>query len=118
MTDSIFADTTAQFANFAAPAKKLGALIVDSAEKFSQLQLDSVRAYSDIALTQVRGALAVDDTKSLQAYLADQAKVAKTVSDKLAADSAAVAELGKQFAAQAQGIAGETVASQARKAAK
>lgn len=116
MTDNIFAETTAQFTNFAAPAKKIGALIVDSAEKFSQLQLESARAYSDIALAQVRGALSIDDATSLQAYLADQAKVAKTLGDKFAADSAALSELGKQFATQAQNIAGETVASRVRKA--
>lgn len=118
----LFTKSTAQLASLTAPAKKLNALAVDNFEKLAQFQLENAKAYTDLSVEQLRAALDVNDAKSLQAFVSNQQKVAKTVGEKLTADAQTLAALGKQFATEVQKLAQENVATfanaaQAKKAA-
>ena len=113
MSNEIFA----QFAALTAPAKKFNTLAVANLEKLTDLQLNAARAYVEIGVEQMRAALNVSDAKSLQDYVAGQSKVAKTVSEKLTADTTALVELSKNFGSEVQKLAQESVASLNVKAA-
>lgn len=112
-----YTDVFEQFKVALAPVQKLNALGVENFEKLAALQISSLEAYSKLGVSQLKAALAVQDVAGLQAYIADQQEVAKTVGEKLVADAKSVAEMGEKFTAEAQKVAKESFASVGLKAA-
>lgn len=117
--DEILNKTNAQFETYMAPARKVSSLVIEHFAKVSEFQLEAFKAYSDLSVEQLRAAAKVSDAKSLQDFLSNQSKVAKTVSDKLNEDASTLAGFGKDLTAELQKLTQENVAtvSKAAKAA-
>jgi len=109
--DQILSTSNERFASLFAPAKKFNTLAVSNLEKLAQFHLDAAKTYADLSIEQLRAALQVTDVKSLQEFVSNQQKVAKTIGEKLSQDAATLADLNKQFAAEVQKLAQEQVAA-------
>lgn len=100
-----------------ATLQKLNKLAVANVEKLAALQMGALREYSDLNLKQLKALVEVRNPQALQDYLANQGESLKTLSEKLVADSKAVAELGVDFNQEAQKIARESFEAATKKAA-
>lgn len=99
------------------PVKEFNKLAVAKAEKLAYLQLASLQSYSELGIAQLKAALEVSDPDSLQVYVSKQSEFLKTLAEKLAEDTRAVAELSKEFSEEAQQIAKDSIATISSKAA-
>ncbi len=107
MYEDIINKTQAQFQDAFAPAKKFSSLLIDQIAKVTDFQVNALRSYADLSIEQLRAASKVSDQKSLQDYVSNQSKVAKTVGEKLTADANTLADFGKEFGAEVQKLAQE-----------
>ncbi len=109
MTDKIVASLKEQNDKLVAAAGAFNALNVANVEKLVELELGSVRELSGLAISQLKAAVEVKDVDGLKAYADSHAAYVRQVSEKLTADSQAVAELAKTYTADVQKIAQESV---------
>ncbi len=117
MNNEIFGDFKEQTDKFLAPAREWNKLTVAHIEKLAGLQIASLQEYAELGLGQFRVAASMNDASDVQDYVRSQSEFAKTIGEKLLADSRACAELGKEFTESAQKIARESVSSVTAKAA-
>ncbi len=117
MNDLMPATVVEQTKKALAPAQELNRLVVDNAEKLVALQLASVNSYVALGFSQLKAALEVNDEKAFQNYIAKQNDLFKTISDRVAGDAKAVAELGSDFGAKAMELGQESVKAVTEKAA-
>ena len=108
---------TAQAEKFFAPAQQFALLSLSNSEKLYALQLELAQSYVNIGVEQFKALVEVKDPESLQAFLAKQVDVAKSISEKLIADGQAVAELGTQFNNETQKLARESLSAVVSQAA-
>jgi phasin family protein len=101
---------------FFGPARAYAALSVDFTEKLVNAQLDATKAYADTGLAQARNLLNVKDAEGLRAYMEDQQKVAKELTERLKGDAEKVVSLQQDFVQQSQKLA-ETNVKQAQETA-
>ncbi len=109
MTNEIFEKFTAQVQTFIAPVQELNKLYIYNIEKLFEIQLNSARDYTEICLEQMRSASDITDQKALESFLSKQGETFKTISEKVIADSQAVANIGTEFSSEAQKIAEKSV---------
>jgi len=100
---------TAQLEKVVAPAQQFAKLSVSNSEKLYALQMEIAQSYFNLGIAQWKELVEVKDAESLQAFIAKQVDVAKNVSEKMIADSKAVAELGNQFNNETQKLARESL---------
>ena len=117
MNKEIISTLTEQTKNVAAPVQGLNRLIVDNAEKLVALQIASVKSYSALSFANLKALLEVRDAEAFQAYLGKQSELAKSMSEQLASDAKAIAELGSAFGTEAQKLGKESVKAVTEKAA-
>ncbi|WP_193222244.1 phasin family protein [Alkalilimnicola sp. S0819] len=103
-------NVTKQLADATAPAKQLGALMVENLEKLSAFQLETAKSCAELNLQQLRAALEVRDAKSLQAFVSQQQKVAGELNEKLSADVKTLSGLGEKFGSELQKITKDSLA--------
>ncbi len=111
MYEDFIKQANTQFEQLLAPQRKLGNLYVDYVAKLANHQLEAARAYSDLGMEQLRSLVKVSDAQGLQAFAEGQAKVAKTLSEKLSQDASTLAGLGKDFGTEVQKLTQESVSS-------
>lgn len=85
-----------------APVVELNQLALAKTEKLVDLQVAAVRKYAAMALGNWKQALQVKDLAGAQKYAAGQNDVVKQVMEDIAQDAKAMAELGKEYAAEVQ----------------
>lgn len=110
MYDTFFSNTGAEFQQLFAPLQKLNGLMVDQIAKVTEFQLAATRSYADMGVEQLRAVAGIQDTGSLQAFVEQQGKVVQTLNEKLRDDTTTIAALGKDFTAELQKLAQESVA--------
>ena len=98
-------------ANMVEPARRYNALVMDHAEKLVSMQLDAARSYADLGIKQLRDIMEINDAKTLQDYLGNQAGVAKTVAERAQQDVRNLAEMGQSFASELQSLVQENASS-------
>lgn len=105
---------------FACPARSYVGLALEHFEKLANAQYEAAQAYTEAGLKQTRAALSINDAKGFQAYVEDQQKVAKEMTERLKGDAEKVVGLNQEFAQQAQKLTASNVnnASKASKASK
>jgi phasin family protein len=86
-----------QFDQVFGPARRFLGIAVDHTEQLTRFQLESARAYADLGLKQARGLLAVNDQRSLQAYLEQQRQVADEFTRKVTDDAETLAGFSRSF---------------------
>lgn len=113
-----FANVFAQFQSFQAPVAKANKLAVANFEKLVGFQFNAFRSYVDLSVEQLKAASEVNDSKSLQDFLAGRAEVANVVRQKVLDDAKALADLNAGFLAEFSKLAEENVAEVSDKVAK
>ena len=109
MYDAMFKNSGVDFQNLFAPAQRLNTLLVDQVAKVTAFQLDAVKSYSDMGLEQMRAVAGIQDAKSLEQFIQNQNRVVKTLGEKLNQDASTFAGFGKDFTAELQKLAQESV---------
>lgn len=89
--------TTNQFDQVFAPARRFLGMAVDHTEQLARFQLEAARGYTDLGLKQARGLLAINDQRSLQAYLEQQRQVTGEFARKVSDDAETLAGFGRSF---------------------
>ncbi len=117
MNKEIFSNFTEETKKALAPVEALNRLIVDNAEKMVALQIASVKSYYALGFANLKALLEVHDVEAFNAYIGKQNEFVKSVSERLAGDAKAVAELGSDFSAEVQKLGKDTVKSATEKAA-
>ena len=117
MNKEIISTLTEQTKNVVAPVQELNRLVVENAEKLVALQIASVQSYCALGFSNVKALLEVNDAEAFQAYIGKQSELAKSVSERLAGDAKAVAELGSDFTEEVKKIGEESVKAATEKAA-
>lgn len=118
MYEDFIKQANTQFEQLFAPQRKLGGLYVDYVAKLTNYQMEAAKAYSDLGVEQLRALAKVSDAKSLQAFVENQSKTAKTLSEKLSQDANTLAGFGKDFGAELQKLAQENVSTFGKAAGK
>ena len=117
MNKEIISTFTEQTKSAVAPVQGLNRLVVDNAEKLVALQIASVQSYYALGFANLKALLEVHDAEAFKAYIGKQSELVKSVSERLASDAKAVAELGSDFGTEAQKLGKESVKAVAEKAA-
>jgi phasin family protein len=117
MNKEIISTLTEQTKNVVAPVQELNRLVVENAEKLVALQIASAQSYYALGFSNLKALLEVHDAEAFKAYIGKQSELAKSVSERLASDAKAVAELGSGFSAEAQKLGKESVKAVTEKAA-
>ena len=117
MNKEIISTLTEQTKNVVAPVQELNRLAVENAEKLVALQIASVESYCALGFSNVKALLEVNDAEAFKAYIGKQSELVRSVSEQLAGDAKAVAELGSDFNAKAQKLGEESVKAVTEKAA-
>ncbi|MGO2132032.1 MAG: phasin family protein [Halomonas sp.] len=111
-------DTT-QFENlFFGPARAYANLSLDFTEKLVSAQLEASKSYAETNLTQVRALLDVRDAEGLRAYMENQQKVAKDLTERMKGDAEKVVALQQDFASKSQKLTEENTKQASTAAAK
>ena len=109
MNKEILSTFAEQTKNVVAPVQELNRLVVDNAEKLAALQIASVQSYYALGFANLKALLEVNDAEAFTAYIGKHNELVKSVSEQLAGDAKAVAELGSGFSAEVQKIGEESV---------
>ena len=117
MNKELLSPLNEQAKKLLAPVQALNQLAVNNAEKLVALQIASLERNAALGFSQLRAALEVKDVEAFQAYINNQYELVKTVSDGIAEDAKAVAELGTEFSAKVQELSKENMKAVAKKAA-
>lgn len=111
-------DTT-QFENmFFGPARAYANLSLDFTEKLVSAQLEASKSYAETNMTQVRALLDVRDAEGLRAYMENQQKVAKDLTERMKGDAEKVVALQQDFATKSQKLTEENTKQVSTAAAK
>lgn len=92
-----------------APMQQLAELSLSNSEKLFALQMEVAQSYVKLGVEQMKALFEVKDAESLQAFVNNQADMAKNVGEKMIADAKAVADLGAEFNAETQKLTQETL---------
>ncbi|MCP4407496.1 MAG: phasin family protein [Gammaproteobacteria bacterium] len=117
MNNEIISTLTEQTKNVVAPVQDLNRLVVDNAEKLVALQIASIQSHYALGFSNLKALLEVHDAEALQAYIGTQTEFAKSVSERLAGDAKAAAELGSDFTEEVKKLGAESVKAVTEKAA-
>ncbi len=109
MYQEIIENYTTQVEKFFAPVQQFARLSLSNGEKLYALQMEITQSYIDFGVEQMKALIEVKDPESLRAFVSRQAEAVKTISEKMIADTQAVAELGSKFNAESQQLARESV---------
>lgn len=109
MYDELLKSWSGNTEQYLEPSKKMAELALTNAEKAFAMQMNLAQGYFDLAMKQMKAMLEVKDPASLQAFLSQQAEVAKSVSEKVVADAQAVAELNAEAGAEVKKLAEESI---------
>lgn len=90
---------------FLAPARSLNELALSNASKLVDLQLGNARKYTNLMLDSLKRGASVKDADGVKTYMTDQVEVLRKLGETLTADSEALMNLGRDYAAEAQEIA-------------
>ena len=101
----------------ARPARNYASLVLDHFEQLANLQLEAAKAYADTGVQQARAALEVKDSSDVRAYMENQQKVAKEMSERIKDDMERLVSLNQAFAQNAQNVTEEST-KKASKAAQ
>ncbi|MDQ2696821.1 MAG: phasin family protein [Pseudomonadota bacterium] len=117
MSNDVFVNVNKQVQNALAPVVQVNRVAVANLEKLVEFQLQTLPSYVELGLGQLKAAAEVTEPQALQAFYASQVEVARTLRQKLVADSKALAKLGNDFVAEVSALARESVAKAAPEAA-
>ena len=92
-----------------APVQQLAELSLSNTEKLFALQMEITQSYIRVGVEQMKALFEVKDAESLQAFVNNQAEVAKNVGEKMISDVKAVADLGAEFNAETQKLTRESL---------
>ena len=121
MYEEMMSKANVQFDKALEPARKFNSVLVDNLEKVARVNFEAAKSYADLAMKEAREALSIEDVQGLQKYLSSRGDVAKTVADRVKADSEKLAGINQDFVKELQKLAEENVktfAPEAPKAAK
>ncbi len=118
MNEDILNKTIGQLESYMGPARKVSSLVIEHFSRVSEFQLEAFKAYSDLSVEQLRAVSRVTDAESLQDFLNDQTRIARTVSEKLNSDASTLAGFGKDLTDELQKLTQENVAAASRAASK
>ncbi len=93
------------------PVQQLNALAITNIEKLVKQQVKFLNETSEIGLGQLRSATEIKDIEGLQSYIQGQAEAAKTMSERLLAESKYITELGTEYSNEVQKIFKEAAAT-------
>ncbi|MCO6441936.1 MAG: phasin family protein [Nitrococcus mobilis] len=109
MSEGLYTNVNALFAQFIAPARKFNSLVIENAGKFAEFQINAVYSYTDIGLKPLREALRANDVDGLQRLVTSQNEASRTLMAKLLADSQVLAGFGQDFGKEVQKLLAEEV---------
>jgi phasin family protein len=104
MSNQITDSLKDQSAKMLAPALELNKLAIAKLEQLTALQLGSLRDYAELNFGQLKAASSIASPEDLKDYLGKQKEFLRTLGEKLAADSQALAALGKEFTEEARKV--------------
>ena len=105
-----------QAQKFVAPVVKANQQAVANLEKLVGFYQNILPGYVDLGVARLKAAAEVADVKDLQGFYNGQVEAARTLNEKLVADSKALAELVNGFASDYQKLARDSVAELSPKA--
>ena len=117
MNKEIFSTFTEETKKALAPVEAFNRLVIDNAEKLVALQIASIQSYYALSFTNLKALLEVHDAEAFKAYVGKHNEFVKSVSEQVAGDAKAVAELGKDFTEEVKKIGEESVKAVTEKAA-
>ena len=109
MYEEMLSKANVQFDQALEPARKFNSVVVDNLEKVARVNFEAAKSYADLTMKEVREALSIEDAQGLQKYLSSRGDVAKSVADRVKADSEKLAGINQDFVKEIQKLVEENM---------
>ncbi|MEX0730959.1 MAG: phasin family protein [Aquisalimonadaceae bacterium] len=103
---------------FVDPARSYAGLALDHFEQLANAQYEATQAYAEAGLKQARAVLDIRQASDVQAYVENQQKLAKDLSERLKGDAEKFVAISQDFAQKTQKLTEASVQNVSKVVAK